>query len=366
MKADVVTVDVGHARFDLPVHVQPGLHPDVIAIAVGYGRTAAGRVGNKVGQNAFNAVQATGGRFGWSGMPARLLKTGRQTPLACVQGHQYTEDRPIVFETTFASYLKDPSSGKDEPASQPSMWTPHKYPGYRWGLGIDMNACIGCAAFMIACQVENNVPVVGKSIVLQGREMHWLRIDRYYAGSPESPETAHQPMLCQHCENAPCETVCPVLATVHNSEGLNIQIYNRCVGTRYCSNNCPYKVRRFNFFQYADYKTPSFQEMYNPNVTVRERGVMEKCTYCVQRITQTRIDAEAEGRRIGDGEVRTACQQACPNGAIVFGDISDRGSEVARRKASPLNYDLLGELNTRPRTTYLARLRNPNPEIEGA
>lgn len=358
MRADVVTVDVGHAKFDLPVHVQPGLHPDVIAIAVGYGRTAAGRVGNKVGQNAFNAVQATGGRFGWSGMPARLLKTGRQTPLACVQGHQYTEDRPIVFETTFASYLKDPSSGKEEPASQPSMWTPHKYPGYRWGLGIDMNACIGCAACMIACQVENNVPVVGKSIVLRGREMHWLRIDRYYSGSPESPETSHQPMLCQHCENAPCETVCPVLATVHNSEGLNVQIYNRCVGTRYCSNNCPYKVRRFNWFDYSSIREKSLRLALNPDLTVRSKGVMEKCTLCIQRIRDGKEKAKALGVTVKDGDIETACSQSCPTQAITFGNINDPQSLVSEMHKRPRAYHVLYDLNTRPVVAYQVKVRN--------
>jgi molybdopterin-containing oxidoreductase family iron-sulfur binding subunit len=274
------------------------------------------------------------------------------------------EGRSPVRVATVGEVAANPDVLKrsDEKEPKPTLYPEHRNDQYAWGMLIDQSTCTSCNACVVACQVENNIPVVGKSQVLNGREMHWLRIDTYFDG----PSAYHQPVPCMHCENAPCELVCPVNATAHSSEGLNQMVYNRCVGTRYCSNNCPYKVRRFNFFQYADYKTPSFQEMYNPNVTVRERGVMEKCTYCVQRITQTRIDAEAEGRRIGDGEVRTACQQACPNGAIVFGDISDRGSEVARRKASPLNYDLLGELNTRPRTTYLARLRNPNPEIEGA
>ncbi|HVR85622.1 MAG TPA: 4Fe-4S dicluster domain-containing protein, partial [Planctomycetota bacterium] len=211
----------------------------------------------------------------------------------------------------------------------------------------------------------NNVPVVGKSQVLEGREMHWLRIDSYFAGDPHRPEAYHQPVPCMHCEKAPCELVCPVNATVHSREGLNEMVYNRCVGTRYCSNNCPYKVRHFNFLQYADFSTPSMGEMYNPDVTVRERGVMEKCSYCVQRITRARIAAETEGRKIREGEVVTACQQACPNGAIVFGNLQDPGSRVAQAKSSPLNYELLGELNTRPRTTYLARVRHPNPELEG-
>ncbi|HEY2923940.1 MAG TPA: TAT-variant-translocated molybdopterin oxidoreductase [Candidatus Eisenbacteria bacterium] len=358
MKADVVTVDVGHAKFDLPVHVQPGLHPDVIAIAVGYGRTAAGRIGNKVGQNGYALAQATAGRVGLSGIPARITKTGRQAPLACVQGHQYTEDRPIIYETTFASFLKDPSSGNEAPTHEPSMWSPHKYTGYRWGMAIDLNACIGCSACMIACQAENNVPVVGKSIVLRGREMHWLRIDRYYSGNPEMPETVHQPMLCQHCENAPCETVCPVLATVHDSEGLNLQIYNRCVGTRYCSNNCPYKVRRFNWFDYSSVREKSLRLVLNPDVTVRSKGVMEKCTFCVQRIRDAKEHAKALGVRVRDGDLETACSQSCPTQAITFGDINDPKSRVSEMQKHPRGYHVLADLNTRPVVTYEVKVRN--------
>jgi len=358
MRADVVTVDVGHAKLDLPVHVQPGLHPDVIAIAVGYGRTAAGRIGNKVGQNGYALAQATAGRVGLSGIPARITKTGRQAPLACVQGHQYTEDRPIIYETTFTSFLKDPASGNEEPTNQPSMWSPHKYTGYRWGMAIDLNACIGCAACMIACQAENNVPVVGKSIVLRGREMHWLRIDRYYSGSPETPEVVHQPMLCQHCENAPCETVCPVLATVHNSEGLNIQIYNRCVGTRYCSNNCPYKVRRFNWFDYSSVREKSLRLVLNPDVTVRSKGVMEKCTFCIQRIRDGKERAKALGVPVRDGDIETACMQSCPTQAITFGDINDPKSRVSEMMKRPRGYHVLADLNTRPVVTYEVKVRN--------
>ncbi len=358
MRADVVTVDVGHAKFELPVHVQPGLHPDVIAIAVGYGRTAAGRIGNKVGQNGYALAQATGGRVGMSGIPARITRTGRQTRLACVQGHQYTEDRPIIYETTFASFLKDPTSGNEAPTQEPSMWSRHTYAGNRWGMAIDLNACIGCEACMVACQAENNVPVVGKNVVLQGREMHWLRIDRYYSGDPEAPETVYQPMLCQHCENAPCETVCPVLATVHNAEGLNIQNYNRCVGTRYCSNNCPYKVRRFNWFEYSSVREKSLRLVLNPDVTVRTRGVMEKCTFCVQRIREGKEHAKALGLPVKDGDIETACMQSCPTQAITFGNINDPQSRVTELMKRPRGYHVLADLNTLPQISYAVKVRN--------
>jgi molybdopterin-containing oxidoreductase family iron-sulfur binding subunit len=276
------------------------------------------------------------------------------------------EGRNLMRAASLEKYEKNPHyvhEMGEEPAREMSFYPPFKYEGHSWGMSIDLNSCVGCNACVTACQSENNVPVVGRDQVGRGREMHWIRIDRYYEGRPEAPETYHQPVVCMHCENAPCEVVCPVVATVHSSEGLNDMVYNRCVGTRYCSNNCPYKVRRFNFFLYQDWTTESLKLMRNPDVTVRSRGVMEKCTYCVQRINKARIDARNDGREIRDGEIQTACQQACPAQAIVFGDINDPQSRVAKLKASPRNYGLLAELNTRPRTSYLSAVRNYNPEI---
>jgi molybdopterin-containing oxidoreductase family iron-sulfur binding subunit len=297
----------------------------------------------------------------------QLVKTGDTYTLACTQDHWSLEGRNIVRETTVEHFEKDPTFAKKmehQPINGLSMYPNYDYSkGYQWGMTIDQNVCTGCNSCVVACQAENNVPVVGKSQVLNGREMHWLRLDRYYTGELENPGTYHQPMPCQQCETAPCEVVCPVAATTHSAEGLNDMVYNRCVGTRYCSNNCPYKVRRFNFMLYADFNTPSLKLMRNPDVTVRSRGVMEKCTYCVQRINQARVAAKLEDRDIRDGDVVTACQAACPTDAIIFGNINDPNSAVSKRKASPLNYPLLAELNTRPRTTYLAVVRNPNAEL---
>jgi molybdopterin-containing oxidoreductase family iron-sulfur binding subunit len=301
----------------------------------------------------------------WSASGLEIQSTGERHILALTQTHHRIEGRDLLRAANVEEFRKNPEFARnaEHHGELPSLYPEYEYKGYAWGMSIDLSACVGCNACVVACQAENNIAVVGKDAVLRSREMHWLRIDSYYRGAPDNPETYYEPVLCMHCEKAPCEVVCPVTATAHSAEGLNDMVYNRCVGTRYCSNNCPYKVRRFNFFQYSDWETESLKPMRNPDVTVRSRGVMEKCTYCVQRINQARIQAELEGRRIRDGEITTACQQACPAQAIVFGDINDPKSRVTDRKESPRNFGLLTELNTQPRTTYLAALRNPNPEL---
>jgi MoCo/4Fe-4S cofactor protein with predicted Tat translocation signal len=346
-----------------PIWLLPGHADDAVTIHLGYGRWRTGRVGRATG---FNAYALRTGIAPWGDTGLELRPTGERYPLASTQHHHCMEGRHLVRMGTLSQYLAHPEFVHDiahDPPPDLTLYPPHVYQGYAWGMVIDLNACIGCNACTIACQAENNIPLVGKSQVAVGREMHWLRIDRYYRGGLDNPATYHQPVLCMHCENAPCEVVCPVAATVHDAEGLNVMVYNRCVGTRYCSNNCPYKVRRFNFLQYADYHTPVLKLLRNPDVTVRSRGVMEKCTYCVQRINSARIEAEKGNRPIRDGEVVTACQAACPSQAIVFGDLNDPNSRVSKLKATKLNYGLLTDLNTRPRTTYLARLRNPHPNL---
>jgi molybdopterin-containing oxidoreductase family iron-sulfur binding subunit len=268
---------------------------------------------------------------------------------------------------TVDEYQKNPMFAKEEaeePTRADTMYPRYAYEGYAWGMAIDLNSCIGCNACIMACQAENNSPVVGREQILREREMHWLRVDTYHEGDFDNPRTVFQPVPCMHCEDAPCELVCPVGATVHSSEGLNDMVYNRCVGTRYCSNNCPYKVRRFNFMLWQDWNQPLYKLMRNPDVSVRSRGVMEKCTYCVQRINHARFNSEKQDRKIRDQEIQTACQQSCPTEAIVFGDINDPKSLVSRMKADSRNYGLLADLNTRPRTTYIAAVRNPNPELE--
>ncbi len=345
------------------VWITPGQANNTVTVHLGYGRTRAGRVGNGAGFNAY-AIRTS--KSPWNASGGKIEKTGGRIPLACTQTHQSMEGRHLVRTGSLQEYLEQPDFAQKiepDPPKDETLYPEWPYKGHAWGMAIDLNACVGCNACVIACVSENNIPVVGKTEVIRQREMHWIRVDRYYEGDFDEPIMFNQPVPCMHCENAPCEPVCPVHATVHSSEGLNDMVYNRCVGTRYCSNNCPYKVRRFNFFLYSDIKTPSMKMMRNPDVTVRTRGVMEKCTYCVQRINYAKIEAEKENRKVKDGEIVTACQQVCPAEAIVFGDINDPQSKVAKLKAETLNYGLLTHLNTRPRTTYLANLRNPNPEI---
>jgi molybdopterin-containing oxidoreductase family iron-sulfur binding subunit len=346
-----------------PVYVLPGHADESVTVHLGYGRgQEAGRVAAGVGFNAYRLRTST---RPWFDQGLEIVKTGGKHPLATTQYHWKMEGRDLVHVGTQQQYQQNPNflQKAPEPISLYPKW---QYTGNSWGMAIDMTACIGCNACVIACQAENNIPVVGKEMVLRQREMHWLRVDRYYEGSLDDPQTVFQPVPCMHCENAPCEAVCPVGATVHSQDGLNDMVYNRCVGTRYCSNNCPYKVRRFNFFSYTDNlaSEPTLKMMQNPDVTVRNRGVMEKCTYCVQRIREADSRASAEGRTVQDGEVMTACQAVCPANAISFGNMNDQNAEVTKWKALPLNYALLAELNTQPHTTYLAALRNPNPEIE--
>ena len=367
---DVAELEFQGKKVKGPVWIQAG-HPDnSVTVFLGYGRTRAGRVGTGTG---FDVYPLRTSQNPWIAGPVKLTKSGETYNLANTQGYQTMEtpdgsERPIVQERSLAEYQKNPNFAKE--GETPKELT--LYPGfdyskeaYSWGMAIDLNACVGCNNCIVACQAENNVAVVGKEQTAKGRHMHWLRVDTYYNGPRENPKGFFQPVPCMQCENAPCELVCPVQATLHSSEGLNDMVYNRCIGTRYCSNNCPYKVRRFNFLLYQDWETPQYKLMRNPDVTIRSRGVMEKCTYCVQRINQHRIDAERADSKIKDGELQTACQQSCPANAIVFGNLNDPNSLVNKWKAQARNYSLLGELNTRPRTTYLAEVRNPNPELEG-
>jgi MoCo/4Fe-4S cofactor protein with predicted Tat translocation signal len=368
---------------NVPVWVMPGQPDDVITIHLGYGRTRAGRVGtatitdpdSRLPSGGFNAYEIRYSDAPWSAVGATVSKTNEQYQIATVQVHFSMEGRDLLRESSLEEFVKDKERLREEKEKQkkelhdlslyPEVDYQNQGNGYAWGMSIDLNSCVGCNACMVACQSENNIPIVGKEQVVRSREMHWIRVDAYFKGEPDKPEGPFfQPVPCMHCENAPCEPVCPVHATVHSSEGLNDMVYNRCVGTKYCSNNCPYKVRRFNFFLYQDWETPTYQLMRNPDVSVRSRGVMEKCTYCVQRIQAAKITSELEGRPVRDGEIVTACQSVCPTEAIVFGNINDPNSKVSKLKALERDYSLLGELNTRPRTTYLSALRNPNPEVK--
>jgi len=356
---DVVDLRVGDRRVAAPAWIMPGMPDRSVTLALGYGRSAAGEVGNGRGANAY-ALRTAAAPSLLRGLA--ISRTGRRHALASVQTHHSMEGRDIVrsYSVAEADACTQAACGGHRDAR--SQYASPPTGPQAWAMSVDLSACIGCGACTIACQAENNIPVVGPDEVRNGREMHWIRVDRYYEGSPDDPRSFFQPVPCMQCEHAPCEVVCPVEASVHDAQGINVQVYNRCVGTRFCSNNCPYKVRRFNFLAYSR-DVPGLDAQRNPEVTVRMRGVLEKCNYCLQRITTAKIAADRDGRRLRDGDVVTACQAVCPARAIVFGDLADPESEVARRKRSPLDYALLGELNTRPRTTYLARILNPSADL---
>lgn len=385
MQGDVVRIEVDDQALELPAYIQPGQHDRVVAVALGYGRKGTDRFAaigpqwlearptvepNKlVGKNAAVLLGWTNDRLRYEKGKVRLAKTGEQWLLACTQEHHSItvpapvdptngERRPIIQETTFGAFAKDHAAGNFEKRELTNLWPDdHQYKGYRWGMAIDLTACTGCSACIVSCQVENNIPAVGKDEVYRNREMTWIRVDHYYDERDGELSVAHQPMMCQHCGNAPCETVCPVLATVHSEEGLNQQIYNRCVGTRYCANNCPYKVRHFNWFEYAQ-GDAMHKLVLNPDVTVRERGVMEKCSFCVQRIQEAKIAAKRDGRTVHDSEIQPACAQSCPAQAIVFGDMNDPTSVVAQKMKDPRYYHVLEELGVRPSVGYMTLVRN--------
>jgi molybdopterin-containing oxidoreductase family iron-sulfur binding subunit len=395
-EGDMIAIELeGGRTLQLPILVAPGHADRSISISLGYGRTNTGRVGAKAGYNAYPLRTSLAPYFVFT---QKVKPTGAKGILAITQEHFSMEGRAFAREGTLDTFAKNPTFAKvmgldaELPmAGNPSIYTHPPLTGQeQWGMAIDLNTCTGCNACVIACQAENNSPIVGKEQVINGREMHWIRMDRYFASTDETdpdPEMLFEPLLCQQCENAPCETVCPVNATVHTPDGLNAMAYNRCIGTRYCANNCPYKVRRFNFFDYNQrpienhqlYLGPlttkaspdTIKMQKNPNVTVRMRGVMEKCTFCVQRIEEARIATKvkagaSDNVKIPVDAFQSACQQACPNEAIVFGDITEPESKVSKLRASPRGYRLLEYLNTSPRVLYLAKLRNPNMRMPGA
>jgi Fe-S-cluster-containing dehydrogenase component len=394
-EGDVIEVELNGRKVRGPVLSIPG-HPDnAFTLHLGYGRQYAGRVGSGMGFNAY-LLRTSDAPLFTSG--AQIKKTGDSWEIAVTKSHYSDErgaralagsaqtgdmsshslegdeaiTRGIVRSATLEEFRQEPDFAHEkgvypeDPSRNTTLFPNFPYTKNSWGLAVDQNSCVGCNACVISCYAENNIPVVGKHNTKTGRDMQWIRIDTYFEGDLQSPRAHFQPMMCQQCENAPCEQVCPVGATVHSPEGLNVMVYNRCVGTRYCSNNCPYKVRRFNFLLFSDYETESLKLMRNPDVTVRSRGVMEKCTYCVQRIAAAKIEAEKENREIRDGEIVTACQQACPTNAITFGNINDKNSRVSKIKAQSRNYGVIADLNTRPRTTYIAEVTNPNQALAGA
>ncbi len=375
---DLIEVKVGNKKLTLPVLVQPGAADNFVSIELGYGRKVIGEVGKEVGFNAVLLMSMNYDSSPYVYSNVSVTKAGGKHKLASTQEHHSLDDtfvkdihrtRKIIQEGTVERFIKEPDFlHKGEEEKLLGITREHTYTGLKWAMAIDLNKCTSCAACVTACNVENNVPVVGKDQVANGREMQWVRLDRYYSGTPEEPIVSHQPMLCQHCDNAPCENVCPVNATNHSQDGLNQMVYNRCVGTRYCSNNCPYKVRRFNFFNFRDHFADAYYEnnltslVNNPEVTVRSRGVMEKCTFCVQKIMEARSNAIRDGKELKGSDVVTACQQACPTTAIAFGDSNDPGSPVAKLRNHDLSYHVLEELNVKPNVTYIAKLRNTHSE----